>query len=194
MGTRYLIVVGDPTTGGGQALEGLADFNIKCLDGSLRGLVCVGHAVLCGQCGPTRVTQGASHFFVNEPAAYDGCLLACGHKLIAASQRGARVSVNAASHEDEAVTSLSGRLALVGHTQAYDLTFSVTSEETGLPLSGVKYRITLDSGRSTEGVTDEHGLTQTIYSNSPEFATMEVLHDTKPAESATCSGADTCSC
>ncbi len=194
MGERYLIVVGDPTTGGGQALEGLFDVSTECLDGSQRNVVCIGHAVLCGQCGMTQVVEGAPLMFVDQPAAYDGCLLACGHKLIATSQRLMSVVLNTTGGTDATVASLSNRLAANGHRQPYDLTFTVTSEETGKPLVGIKYRITLDSGAAVEGTTDEHGLTQTVHSTSPEFATLEVLHGAKPTNSTACGGSDACQC
>ena len=78
MTQRYLIVVGDPTTGGGEAIEGYSGYMIECLDGSSRPAVALGHKVLCGQCGPTTVVEGCWYFFTNLRLAYDGCALAKG--------------------------------------------------------------------------------------------------------------------
>lgn len=93
MSERFLCVVGDPTTGGGQALTGAAGFDLECLDGVLRPVVRVGDPVLCGQCGPTQVVSGVEAFWVSGPlVAADGSELACGHKLVAKLQRGFSVT------------------------------------------------------------------------------------------------------
>ncbi|WP_206860136.1 PAAR domain-containing protein [Lysobacter changpingensis] len=93
MSERFLCVVGDPTTGGGQALTGAAGFDLECLDGVLRPVVRVGDPVLCGQCGPTQVVSGVEAFWVSGPlVAADGSDLACGHKLVAKLQRGFSVT------------------------------------------------------------------------------------------------------
>ena len=93
MAKRYLIVVGDSTTGGGEAMEGYSGYMIECLDGSSRPAVALGHKVVCGQCGPTTVVEGCHFFFTNLLLAYDGCALACGHKLVATMQRLSSVEI-----------------------------------------------------------------------------------------------------
>lgn len=85
MERRHVIVVGDTTTAGGETTEGLTDVRVACQDGLLRPLVCVGHAVTCGGCGPTRVAEGAP-YFGHLRAAYDGAALACGHRLVSRRQ------------------------------------------------------------------------------------------------------------
>lgn len=88
MAARYFIVVGDTTTGGGQAVEGYSGWKVECLDGSSRSVVRVGDQVLCGQCGPTTAIEGYAFAFVRSGLlAYDNCTLACGHKLVSTSQR-----------------------------------------------------------------------------------------------------------
>ena len=54
MSERFLCVVGDPTTGGGQALTGAAGFDLECLDGVLRPVVRVGTPCSAGNAVPRR--------------------------------------------------------------------------------------------------------------------------------------------
>jgi uncharacterized Zn-binding protein involved in type VI secretion len=93
MSLQYAIVVGDPTEVGGEALTGMTDHRIQCLDGNYSFLVCIGDSVLCGQCGMTTVAEGYPGFFTNKPAAYHGCKLACGHRMVATPQRLLRFEV-----------------------------------------------------------------------------------------------------
>src|ERR1044072_6786069 len=84
---KDLIVVGASTAAGAEAIEGDPGWTVECLDGASRPLVRVNNTVICGQCGPTKVVQGASLFFSNSAlAAYDGCLLAC-HQMVSTKQR-----------------------------------------------------------------------------------------------------------
>ncbi|WP_342315677.1 PAAR domain-containing protein [Lysobacter sp. FW306-1B-D06B] len=92
MPKRYIIVVGDTTTAGGQTIEGLPDVRVACTDGGLRAVTCPGHAVTCGQCGRTTVSEGAI-YFGNLRVAYDGAALACGHRLVSRKQRLVSVEV-----------------------------------------------------------------------------------------------------
>lgn len=59
------------------------------------------------------------------------------------------------------------------HDSAYDLTFFIRDQVTALPLSNVRYRITLESGKTIEGKTNANGLTENVFSDSPELATIE---------------------
>ena len=110
MAQKYLIVVGDSTTAGGEAVEGDPGWTVECLDGASRPLVRVNNTVICGQCGPTKVVQGATLFFSNSAlAAYDGCLLACGHQMVSTKQRLLSVDVADASTPPSRVGSMSGQ-------------------------------------------------------------------------------------
>lgn len=190
MAERYVIVVGDPTTGGGTAIEGLSTFHIECLDGSSRPVVCVGHAVVCDQCGPTVVAEGVTFFFSNHPAAFDGCSLACGHRLVSVNQRNVSVELANRSGVSDAYTNLSSALMSRTHLSAFDLRFLLNSAKSGGPIAGLRYRITLESGKVFEGTTDAFGLTQSAHSDLPETATIEVIY----AEESTGPAARTDSC
>ncbi len=77
----------------------------------------------------------------------------------------------------------------------YDLTYLIKDKQTGAPLSDVKYRIQLESGDVVIGITDEHGNTQTVQSDTPQIAKIEVPYDddsaTQPHSHV---GPDACDC
>lgn len=189
MSERYLIVVGDPVTAGGMALEGIAHISVECVDGLSRKLVCVGHAVHCDQCGRTHVAEGVPHFFANSPAAYDGCALACGHRMVSTLQR--LISAKIDDTPRPVARSGHGSSHAVSHESTYDIRFELRDAVRNTPLTGVRYRITLDSGRVFAGTTDQSGLTGIAHACSPELATIEVLYD-DGSQSHAC--ADTCGC
>lgn len=77
----------------------------------------------------------------------------------------------------------------------YDLTYRIKDKQTGAPLSDVKYRIQLESGDVVIGITDEHGNTQTVQSDTPQIAKIEVPYDDDSAtQSHPHVGPDTCDC
>lgn len=56
---------------------------------------------------------------------------------------------------------------------AYDLHFLVKDEKTGKPLSGIPYKLTLETGEQVTGITDANGLTETIDSDELVIAKLE---------------------
>lgn len=157
MAARYFIVVGDPTTGGGQAVEGYSGWKVECLDGSSRGVVRVGDQVLCDQCGPTTATEGYPFALIPDSLlAYDNSKLACGHRLISKMQR-------LFSWDDPeprtARTSapLRSETRLVNDSR-YSVQFVVRSA-TGEPIPNFEYVLIDSTGNEVEGTTDECGQT-----------------------------------
>ncbi|MET3930720.1 putative Zn-binding protein involved in type VI secretion [Lysobacter sp. OAE881] len=157
---RYVIVVGDPTTGGGEAIEGYPGYMIECLDGAKRPVVALRHKVLCGQCGPTTVIEGCSFFFTNLQVAYDGCALACGHKLISKQQRLSSVEVadatlrQAAYSRDERSSPQHAK-----SEQGFDEHFHFFDDEHADPLSGLTFVIFPEDAQAIPGRLNENGLT-----------------------------------
>ena len=157
---RYVIVVGDPTTGGGEAIEGYPGYMIECLDGAKRPAVALGHQVLCGQCGPTTVTEGCRFFFTNLQLAYDGCALACGHKLIAKLQRLSSVEVTdtvprqAASYGDDRKAA---RELKVSH--GFDEHFRFFTDDGSATLAGLSCVVFPEDAAAVVGCLSPNGLT-----------------------------------
>jgi len=56
---------------------------------------------------------------------------------------------------------------------SHDLHFLVQDEVTGRPLANIPYKITLENGKSVEGITNEYGITEKINDNSASIATLE---------------------
>lgn len=87
------------------------------------------------------------------------------------------------------------QIAQPSQNSPYDLTFLIKNKQTGMPLSDVKYRIQLESGDVVVGITDEHGNTQTVQSDTPQIARIEVPYDddsaTQPHSHV---GPDACDC
>lgn len=165
MSALYAIVVGDPTEVGGHALTGLAGYSIECLDGSRSSLVCVGDSVLCGQCGMTTVVEGRAGFFTNKPAAYHGCKLACGHRLVATRQRLLSFERGASDGAFLAHSTASFASPTPGRfTEQYRAVDAIS----GAAVKGIPYLIELADGRTFMGRTDEEGLTVHVSSHSPE--------------------------
>lgn len=167
MAQHYFCVVGDPTTAGGQALEGYDGWRIQCMDGSSRSLVRVGDSVLCGQCGPTNVTSGYPFaLLAGPPAAYDGSDLACGHKMVATLQRlcswcDSEPSVSNATRAGALDTASSS-------LRRYSEQYRAVDEVTGKPVAGQAYQIEMADGTIHTGETDSGGRTIQVCTAFPE--------------------------
>ncbi|UTA52748.1 PAAR domain-containing protein [Lysobacter soli] len=167
MAARYFIVVGDTTTGGGQAVEGYSGWKVECLDGSSRSVVRVGDQVLCGQCGPTTAIEGYAFAFVPSGLlAYDNCALACGHKLISKSQR-------LFSWDDpQPSTSLNARTTQAAlqkppssnSSSQYSVQF-VVHDAKGEPIPNFEYVLVDSVGNELTGTTDNLGQTARHYTS-----------------------------
>lgn len=78
---------------------------------------------------------------------------------------------------------------------AYDQHFLAQDIKTGKPLENVKYKITLDDGREFIGFTDSNGLTEKVFSNSPQTATIEVpYYGNNECNTNPCRESDACGC
>lgn len=197
--SRMTIVVGDLTSGGGRVITGSS---FTAIDG--KPVSRVNDQATCPKHkGVFPIVSGDTTFIVDsQPVARHGDSLACGCTLISVGQ--IRVFVDAGTSSGlpaDAVTAAASAAsaasaAAVGHESAFDLSFRIEDEVTGKPLSGARYRITLDSGKVLEGTTDDEGMTEVVDSNSPELATIEVEpHAEKPTESSSAASCtDACGC
>jgi uncharacterized Zn-binding protein involved in type VI secretion len=179
---KYLIVVGDSTTAGGEAIEGDPGWTVECLDGVPRPIVRINNTVICGQCGPTKPVQGATLFFSNGAlAAYDGCLLACGHQMVSTKQRLhsveiADVSPRKAFHSVSSAAAAFTSSDMKPQEEAkYALRFHATDYETGESLPHCRYVLTREDGRVQRGQCDEGGLTEVITSSAPERVSIHFV-------------------
>ncbi len=170
MGYKYLIVVGDSTTAGGEAIEGDPGFIIQGLDGVHRPLVRVNDAVMCGQCGPTNVAQGVAFFFSDGAmAAYDGCLLACGHQMVSTMQRLHSVEVADAPRR-AATPACAQSAAQTSHTAAtrFDEGFQFIDSATGKPLVGLDCMLLPENASQMVGKLGESGCSPRCVDDKPD--------------------------
>lgn len=171
MAQKYLIVVGDSTTAGGESIEGDPGWVIECLDGVSRPLVRVNNTVICGQCGPTKVVQGASLFFSNSaPAAYDGCLLACGHQMVSTKQRLLSVDVADASPRSivPRVANAASLATASSHAStAFDEGFQFIEAALGRPLVGLECVLLPETAAHVAGTLGDSGCSPRCGDDSP---------------------------
>lgn len=170
MAQKYVIVVGDPTTAGGEAIEGDPGWTIECLDGVARPLVRVNDSVVCGQCGPTKVAQGVALFFSNGAlAAYDGCLLACGHQMVATKQRLMSVEIVDASPRAFASHTAASNLTTPNRpaSTAFDEGFQFIDAALGKPLTGLECLLLPQNGAEVAGALEESGCSQRCGDDAP---------------------------
>ena len=77
----------------------------------------------------------------------------------------------------------------------HDIHFLVQDISTGRSLENIPYKITLKSGKSVEGKTDERGLTEKISDASSTIASLEApYYGNSSSSSNTDSGHETCYC
>jgi uncharacterized Zn-binding protein involved in type VI secretion len=75
----------------------------------------------------------------------------------------------------------------------YDMHFLLKDKNTGAPLAGLPYRITLASGEEVTGTTDKTGHTQKVKSDSAEVAKLEApYYGDSTSSSNTHDGHDAC--
>lgn len=171
-----MIVLGDKTDHGGEVIEasGVTDTHGK-------RIARVGDKVVCPKKGhgTTEIVTGDLTMIMDGKAvAYHGCKTSCGATLIsgqmvtsvdfgAGSASGTSATAKTAAPTTGAVVAASAANAL------FDLHFLLKDDKTGKPVSGIPYKITLDSGEEFIGNTDANGLTQTVGSNTQRVANIE---------------------
>lgn len=181
--SRPFIVIGDQTDHGGVVVG-----STMTTDTHGKRLARVGDQVTCPKRGhgttvivtgdPTMIVDGA-------PVARHGDKCACGATLISSQfvstvggsgGGGSAASASSGSPENRAPKASGLISSLLPENHEFDIHFVVRDEVTGHPLPKVAYKITLEDGHSITGVTDEHGLTEKISSNTQQKATLEVHH------------------
>jgi len=132
------------------------------------------------------------------PVALDGYKTSCGAVLIASQQPtykdmgGGNASSNNSS--DAFASLFSPYVAEEDDVGIkYDLFFHAKYAKTGRNASNARYKITLDDGREFEGVTDENGHTEKVFSNSAQIAKIEVPYY-DDSTTNTCNNSEPCGC
>lgn len=190
--SQPLIVLRDATDHGGTVI-GAAPYATT----NGKRIARVGDMVSCPRCkGIFPITQGnQSMTFDGAAAAYHGCAVACGAKLIAsqalmttdpsgellagidhgngkdhAQRFGTVGSGLAAAYEDKLIDQLGKR---------FQGRFQVVSEDGGQPVSGQTVRVRSTGGQYVTGVTDAQGYTQWVERDAAEMLAFDIVSDGK---------------
>ncbi len=165
---RAVICKGDRTTHGGEVIEG---DDTRTTNG--RAVTRRGHMTFCPLCkGKFPIDDGVASFMFGDAVVVDGMKAACGATIIA-SQHAMLIDDGAGEGGESAAPAKNDLLA----------SFLVVAEETGLPLSGIRYRIVLPDGTSRHGVTDADGRTVALTAHERATATLH-LDGAMPSDGA----------
>jgi uncharacterized Zn-binding protein involved in type VI secretion len=150
----------------------------------------IGDKVSCpkhGHGNPTVIVSGDPTCIIDgQPAARHGDKTACGATLLssqvtttidAGGGGGDTRQASSGALASSAALASSGTLTHAPQTpptENFDMHFLVKDEDSGNPMANVPYKLTLETGRSITGFTDQHGLTQVIGADSPLAAKLEV--------------------
>ncbi|MBZ8142479.1 hypothetical protein CLD22_21585 [Rubrivivax gelatinosus] len=197
-----MIVMGDKTDHGGEVIE-----CSEITDTNGRRIARVGDKVSCPKKGhgTTVIVTGDDTMLIDGKAvAYHGCRTSCGAKLISSqSATGVELSGGWSGARSDSVSSPVTQSVLYGSHQGgyvrahpvFDLHFLLKDEETGAPLFGIPYRITLDTGEEFLGQTDAGGLTQIVSSGEQRVACLEApYYGQINSNSHADNGYDACGC
>jgi len=159
---KYYICIGDRTSGGGVVLEGNVSTVILG-----RPVTAIGMKALCCNCLQTIMQGQPMHTDQGKSIAYDGCLLSCGHQVIA--------SQNLMGWSDETGES-SVPEQLISTPQKYHEFFTLLDDDNN-PVVNQKYKISATDGSIVEGYTNEHGQTEHLWTHEKLPVNLEVIDD-----------------
>lgn len=165
---RAVIRLGDDTSHGGKVITASARMTIDGIPVALWGDRCScpidGHdtCVIC-EGEPEAIFDG-------RPVALEGHKTDCGAVLIASQLNRCHV-VPLAKHRESATSRAAGASVSPSHLR-YDEQVRILDGE-GEPLSGAPYFITDPDGKSYQGVTDENGCCERVFTKNAQV--LEVL-------------------
>lgn len=177
--SEALIVLGDSTDHGGTVTSAAP---VATAGG--KPIARLGDMVACPRCrGNFPIVQGnPAMTFDGAAAAYHGCAVACGARLIAsqsemttapASGAGDTTARRYFSFLDEGVAAAAVSGLFRGRFQLLD-------EQTDQPISGRRVRVRASGGASIEAVTDADGYTPWVERDAAETLAFELIDDNAP--------------
>ena len=191
-----IITVGDKNSSGGTVITGTNKHRIHGLDAAcLHDLVdCPGKYPDGRPHGINKIMTSASRYIIHGlPAAVHGDRSECGCTLISKFYTGAgtmRTQGNDSSNKKKSP------LINTFVDTIYDLRFQIRGTKSDEPLAHIPYKISLDNGKETAGITDASGFTQLVRSDSQRIAKIEAPYygDSSTTQIDSCLGYDACHC
>lgn len=180
MATPY-IVVGCPTTGGGQVISGNSMFQVEGIP-----IACVGDKATCPKHKTVAtIISGDPHMQIfGKAAARVNDSLSCGCRLLPKQNlvvqdnggsmgRGASVATATATAQDSFVKE--------NPDKEYGIQFQLKDEQTQKTFSEIPYSIIYKkNGKVETGWTDAEGKTHVINANSPDEVEFQTIDASKP--------------
>lgn len=159
MATPY-IVIGCPTTGGGQVISGNSRFLIEGL-----AIACIGDKATCPKHNTVAtIITGDPHMQVlGKAAARVNDTLSCGCRLL--PMQNLVVGDNGASTGSNSTQSNSNLVQdslLANNLDDYGVKFQLLDRSTGQTLSEQYFKLVSSDSKTVEGFTDENGYTALI--------------------------------
>jgi uncharacterized Zn-binding protein involved in type VI secretion len=174
-----LIVLGDTTDHGGTVVSAAP----SATSGG-KPVARVGDMVDCPRCqGTFPIVQGnRAMTFDGAAAAYHGCAVACGARLIASQ---AAMTTHPGSGDDDLTPrryfsfddGFGAAAATAG--QRFRGRFQLLDDQTDQPISGKRVRVRADTGDAIEAVTDAQGYTPWVERDTAETLALELI-DAQP--------------
>lgn len=159
MATPY-IVIGCPTTGGGQVISGNSRFLIEGL-----AIACIGDKATCPKHNTvaTIITGDPHRQVFGKAAARANDALSCGCRLLpmqnlVVGDNGASTGSNTTSTDSKPVQDS----LRANDLDDYGVKFQLLDRSTGQPLSEQYFKIVTSDGKTVEGFTDENGHTELV--------------------------------
>lgn len=197
---KHVIRLGDPTTHGGTVVSASSNFRMFG-----KQVACLGDKVTCPRQGhgSCTIVEGDPTWTIDgRHVALEGHKISCGASLISTLPNVTRSheDIGAAGARSAASSANRGAIAkaalvLESDNHDYDMHWLIMDKDTGEPGANLPYKITLQDGRSIEGMTDSQGLTNKIGDVSASVATIEVpYYGDSNSNPDPCEQYDTCDC
>jgi uncharacterized Zn-binding protein involved in type VI secretion len=180
--SEALIVLGDKTDHGGTVISAAP---VATTGG--KPVARLGDLVECPRCrGRFAIVEGnPAMTFDGAAAAYHGCAVACGARLIASQS--AMTTMPTSGHEDIAPRRYFSfdegfKAAAVADAARgpYRGRFQLLGEFDNQPLSGRRVRVRASGGETIEAVTDSQGYTPWVEGDIAETLAFELIDDGQP--------------
>ena len=156
MATPY-IVVGCPTTGGGQVISGNSMFLIEGIP-----IACVGDKATCPKhkTVATIISGDPCMQIFGKAAARVNDSLSCGCKLLLKQSLVVQDNGSSAGASQAKSSAVVVQNNLVAQSDDYGVKFLLLDEQTGTPLIEQYFKLVTPDGKLLEGFTDETGHTE----------------------------------
>jgi uncharacterized Zn-binding protein involved in type VI secretion len=177
--SEALIVLGDTTDHGGAVISAAP---VATAGG--KPIARLGDMVACPRCrGDFPIVQGnPAMTFDGAAAAYHGCAVACGAKLIASQSE---MTTTPASGDDDLTprryfSFLNDTVAAAAASGPFRGRFQLLDEQTDEPIGGRRVRVRTSGGDTIDAVTDAQGYTPWVERDVAETLTFELIEDPRP--------------